>query len=234
VKIIASLLLTALFAAGPRPKFQSPIETSARLFLSNFAAGRFQEATRDFNDDLRPVVTTAMLADMKKQFDQQVGTLISVTDVHQRMQQGYRAIALTARFSKSPVSVVVTFDQLDRIASINATPIASLTVDPELEEAARTFLANFVAGRYEEAEKAFDETVRKQLPPSALANLASSTAETFGTYQAINAVKQSANPPYRVIDMTLAYTKRTVSFRVAFDRNNRVAGLQLSPAPGQP
>jgi hypothetical protein len=234
VKIIASLLLTTLFAAGPRPKFQSPIETSARLFLSNFAAGRFQEATRDFNDDLRPVVTTAMLADMKKQFDQQAGAFLSVTDAHQRMQQGYRAIQLTARFSKSPVSVVVTFDQLDRIASINANPIAPPAVDPALESAARMLLADFVAGRYDEAEKAFNETVRTQFPPSGLANLATSVAETFGKYQAVNAVKQNANPPYRVIEMTLAYTKRSVSFRVAFDFNNRVAGLQLSAAPGQP
>jgi len=233
VKIIASLLLTALFAAGPKPRFQSPIETSARLFLSNFAASRFQEATRDFNDNLRPVVTTAMLADMKRQFDQQVGTFVSVTDAHQRMQQSYRAIELTARFSKSPVSVVVTFDQLDRIASINANPIAP-AVDRALESAARTLLADFVAGRYDEAEKAFNEAVRTQLPPSALANLATSVADTFGRYQAVNAVKQSANPPYRVIEMTLAYTKRSVSFRVAFDFNNRVAGLQLSAAPGQP
>jgi hypothetical protein len=235
VKIIASLLLTALFAAGPRPRFQSPIETSARLFLSNFAAGRFQEATRDFNDDLRPVVTTAMLADMKRQFDQQVGAFLSVTDARQHMQQqGYRTIEMTARFSKSAVSVVVTFDQLDRIASINTNPIAPPAADPALESAARTLLANFVAGRYEEAAKTFDETISKQLPPSALANLAASVADTFGTYQSVTAVKQNANPPYRVIELTLVYSKRLVSFRVAFDLQNRVAGLQLSPVVGQP
>ena len=234
MKLIASILLTTLFAAGPRPKLQTPIETEARMFLSNFAAGRFDEAARDFNDDLRPVVTTAMLADMKRQFDQQVGMFLSVTDVHQKMQQGFRAIELTARFSKSPVSVVVTFDQLDRIASINANPIAPPAVEHALEAAARTLLANFVAGRYDEAAKAFDDTIRKQLPPSALANLATSVADTFGTYQAVNAVKQNANPPYSVIEMTLAYTKAPVSFRVAFDLRNRVAGLQLSPIPRQP
>jgi hypothetical protein len=234
VKIIASLLLTALFAAGPRPKLQSPIESTARMFLSNFAAGRFQEATRDFNDDLRPIVTTAMLADLKKQFDQQAGTFLTVTEAHQRMQQGYRAIALLARFSKSPVSVVVTFDELDRIASIHAVPLGPPPVEPALEAAARALLANFVAGRYDDAGKAFDDTMRKQLPPSALANLATSVADTFGTYQSVTGVKQSANPPYRVIELTLAYTKRPVSFRVAFDLQNRVAALQISPLPVQP
>jgi hypothetical protein len=231
VKIIASLLLTALFAAGPRPKLPSPIESTARLFLSNFAAGRFEEARRDFNDDLRPVVTTAMLANLKKQFDQQAGVFLSVAEVHQRRQEGSRAIELIARFSKSPVSVIVVFDQLDRIASINANPIGP---EPALESAARALLANFIAARYDEVGKAFDDTMRKQLPPPALANLATSVADTFGTYQSVNAVKQNANPPYRVIEMTLAYTKGPMSFRVAFDLQNRVAALQISPLPVQP
>lgn len=226
MKIIASLLLTALFAAGPRPKLQSPIESTARLFLSNFAAGRFDAATRDFNDDLRSVVTTATLAELKKQFDERAGIFLSVTEAHQLRQGGFRAIELIARFSKSPVSVVVSFDELDRIASINANPIGP---EPALESAARALLANFIAARYDDVGKAFDETMRKQLPPAGLANLATSVAETFGTYQSVNAVKQDAHPPYRVIEMTLAYTKRPMSFRVAFDLQNRVAALQISP-----
>lgn len=234
MKLIASLLLTALFAAGPKPKLQTPIESTARTFLSNFAAGRFEDATRDFNDDLRPVVTKAMLADLKKQFDQQAGVFLSVAEVHQRMQQGDRAIELIARFSKSPVSMVVLFDAFDRIASIYANPIGPPPPDPALESAARALLANFVAARYDEVGKAFDDTMRKQLPSPALANLAVSVAETFGTYQAVNEIKQSANPPYRVIEMTLAYTKRPVAFRVAFDLKDRVSALQISPAQGQP
>lgn len=201
------------------------------MFLSNFAAGRFEMATRDFSDDLRPVVTTAMLADLKKQFDQQAGVFLSVTEVHQRRQEGFRAIELIARFSKSPVSVVVVFDPLDRIAAINANPIGP---EPALEAAARALLANFIAARYDEAVKAFDDTMRKQLPPPALADLATSVADTFGTYQSVTGVKQNANPPYRVIELTLAYTKRGVSFRVAFDLQNRVAALQISPLPVQP
>lgn len=232
VKLIASLLLTTLFAAGPRPKLQTPIETTARTFLTNFAAGRFEDAARDFNDDLRPVVTTTMLAEMKKQFDQQAGVFLSVTEVRQRMQQGYRAVELIARFSKSPMSVVVLFDPLDRIGAINANPIAPPPADPILESAARALLANFVAGRYDEAEKAFDDTMRTQLPAPAMANLATSIADTFGTFQAVNEVKQSANPPYRVIELTLAYTNRPVSFRVAFNLQNRVSALQISPVVG--
>lgn len=234
MKLIASLLLTTLFAVGPRPKLQTPIETTARTFLANFAAGRFDDATRDFNDDLRPVVTKAMLADMKKQFDQQAGTFLSVTEVKQRMQQGYRAVELIARFSKSPVSVVVLFDPFDRIGAINASPLGPPPVEPALESAARALLTNFVAARYDEVGNAFDETMRRQLPPPALANLAANVAETFGDYRSVTSIKQSANPPYRVIEMTLAYTKQPVSFRVAFDLRDRISSLQIAPAHVQP
>jgi hypothetical protein len=131
------------------------------------------------------------------------------------------------------VSVVVVFDQLDRIASIHATPLAAPPAEPALESAARALLANFVAAHYDDVNKAFDDTMRRQLPPSALVSLAASVDETFGTYQSVTSVKQSAHPPYRIIEMTLAYTKRPVSFRVAFDLQNRVSALQIAPAAAQ-
>lgn len=234
MKIITSLLLAALFAIGQRPKLQTPIETAARAFLANFAAGRFAEATRDFSDALRPVVTVTMLADLKKQFDQQVGVYLSVAEVHERRQDGFRAIDLIARYSKSPVSVVVVFDQLDRIASIHANPIGPPPPDPALESAARALVANFAARRFDDVEKSFDDTMRQQLPASAMGELATSVANSFGAYQSVTDVKQRANPPFRVIDLTAAYTKQPVVFHVAFDLRNRVSALQIAPVPAQP
>jgi hypothetical protein len=234
VKILTSLFFTALFAVGQRPKLQSPIETEARAFLTNFAAGRFAEATRDFNDALRPVVTVAMLSDLKKQFDEQAGAYLSVSEVHEQRQDGFRAIQLIARYSKSPVSVLVVFDELDRIGSIQASPIGPPAPDPALESAARALVANFVARRFDDVEKAFDDSMRKQLPASAMGELATSVAVTFGAYQSVTDVKQRSNPPYRVIDLTAAYTKQPVVFRVAFDLRNRVSALQIAPAPAQP
>jgi hypothetical protein len=231
VKLIASLLLTTLFAVGPRPRLLTPIETTARAFLSSFAAGRFVDATRDFNDDLRPVVTVAMLADMKKEFDQKAGVFLSVKEVHQLREGGSRAIELIAQFSKAPVSMVIVFDQLDRIATIHANPIGP---EPALESAARALLANFVAGHFDDVEKAFDDSMRRQLPVPAMNQLAASVAETFGTYQGVNDVRQRANPPYRVIDITVAYTKRTAAFHIAFNLENRVSALQIAPVPNQP
>ncbi|HEV7425990.1 MAG TPA: DUF3887 domain-containing protein [Thermoanaerobaculia bacterium] len=234
MKLIASLLLSVLFATAPRPKLQAPIEATARTFLTNFAAGRFEDATRDFNDDLRPLVTRAVLADLKSQFEREAGVYLSVTEAHERKQDGFRAIELIARYSKVPVSVVVVFDAFDRIGAIYGNPIIPPQPDKALESAARGLLANFVAGHFEEAEKAFDDTMRAQLPPAGLVKLAASFTSTFGTYKAVTEVKQSQDKTFRIIDLRLACTKAPAAFRVAFDTQNRVSALQITPLPPQP
>ena len=67
-----------------------------------------------------------------------------------------------------------------------------------------------------------------------MGQLAASVTAQFGMYQAVNDVQQRATPPYRVIDLTLAYTKRPVAFHIAFDLQNRVSALQIAPVPNQP
>jgi len=52
VKLVASALLTVLFAISPRPPLQTPNESTARALFLNFVTGRFDAATRDFNDEL--------------------------------------------------------------------------------------------------------------------------------------------------------------------------------------
>jgi hypothetical protein len=229
VKIVASLLLTTLFAISPKPRLQSPIESTARVMLTNFVTGRFEAATSDFNDELRPMVTPAILAQTKAQLDQLAGAFLLVKEVHQRTQEGFRAIELIARFEKSSVSVVVVFDPLDRVGAVHFNPIVSPPVDPVLEAAARGLLANFVAGRFDEAVKPFDPNMRAQLSPASLAKLAVNIAEVFGTFRSVAEVHQRIEKRYTIIDLTLSYRNAPVAFRVAFDAQNRVAALHISP-----
>jgi len=199
--------------------------------LTNFAAGRFQAATIDFNDELRPVVTPALLAETKAQLDQQAGAFVQITEAHARQQQGgLREIELIARFTKCSVAVVVVFDVLDRIRSVYFNPILAPPVDPVLEAAARELLANFVAGRFDDAAKPFDANMRAQLPPAKLAELSANIANTFGTFHSVTAVHQTTNGTiYQIIDLTLSFTKSPVTFRVAFDAQHRVAALNITP-----
>jgi hypothetical protein len=229
VKIVASLLLTTLFAINPRPRLQTPIESTAREMLSNFAAGRFDAATQDFNDHLRPVTTPKLLADVKAQLDQQFGQFYAVKEAHQVNKGGFRTIELLARFEKGSVSVVVVFDVLDRIETVYFNPILPPPVDPALEGLARGLLANFTAGRFDEAVKPFTTEMAAHLTPAAMAGLAENISGIFGTFQSVTQVQQRADKGYTVIDLILSYTNGPVAFRVAFDAQHRVAALNISP-----
>jgi hypothetical protein len=227
VKIVATLLLTMLSAIAPRPRLQSPIESTARAMLANFASGHFEAATSDFNDDLRPIVTAAVLAQVKGRLDQQLGRFFLVKEAHQGREDGFRTVEMTARFEKGDIAVVVAFDFLDRIEAVHFNPIVE--VDPKLEAIAREVLANFTAGHFDEAVKPFDDAMRAQLPPSSMASLAANIAELFGTFRSITEIHQRTERALRIVDMTLAYTKAPVMFRVAFDAQNRVNALHISP-----
>ncbi len=229
MKIIAALLLTTLFAAGPKPRLQSPIESTAREMLTNFASGRFDAATKDFNDDLRPIVTPEVLSDVKGQLDASVGAFYLVKEAHQRTQGGSRTIELIARYAKGSVSVLVVFDALDRIGTVYFNPISAGKADPALESAARELLANFVAGHFADVVKPFDATMRVELTPAGLEALATSIGQIFGKFVSVTEVQQSVDKSYKIIDMTLAYTKGTVAFRVAFDPSGHVVAMHISP-----
>jgi hypothetical protein len=227
VKTVAALLLTTLFFVNPKSHVQSPIETMAREMLTNFVAGRFDFATSDFNDALKPIVTPAVLAQVKGQIDHQVGRFIMVNDAHEGREEGFRTVGLDAKFEKGDFLVVVSFDPLDRIGAVHFNPI--LEVDPKLEAIARTVLDNFTAGRYEEAAKPFDAAMSAQLPPASMVNLATNVANIFGTFQSVTEVHQRTDKELRTVTMTLSYTKGIVAFRVTFDRLNRVSALQIAP-----
>lgn len=229
MKLVASLLLTTLFAAGPRARLQTPIESEARELLANFASGQIAAATRNFNDQLRPVVTPALLAEVKAQLDQSAGQFYLVKEAHQGTKDGFRSVELIARYQKCLVSVMVLFDAFDRVQAVYFNPIVDPPADPALEAIAREVLANFTAGHFDAAVKSFNRDMAAQLTPASMAGLAENIGRIFGTFRSVTEVQQREDKGYKVIDMTLSYTNGPVAFRVAFDDQKRVAALQIAP-----
>jgi Protein of unknown function (DUF3887) len=178
-------------------------------------------------------VTPVVLADVKAQLNQQVGQFYLVKEAHAGHQEAFRTVELVARFEKGSVSVLVFFDQLDRIGAVYFNPIVTPAVDPVLEAIARDVLTNFTAGHFEEAVKPFNADMSAQLTPASMTGLAANIAQIFGTFRSVTEVHQSADKNLKVIDMILAYTKAPVDFRVAFDAHNRVAALRIAPVAKQ-
>lgn len=229
MKLIASLLLTTLFALHPRVKLQSPIEQMARALLANFVVGRFDVAAADFNDTLLPLMPLAALAEVKGELDSQAGAFQSVTEVRQGREDGFRVVELIAKFEKSPVSVRVVFDNSDRVGAVHFNPIVAPPVEPALEAMARDLLADLVAGRFDDAGKHFDDTMRAQLPPRGLAELSRQIANVYGTYRSVTEVHQRLSTPYRIVDLIAACDKTILVLSVAFDAQNRIAAVHVAP-----
>jgi len=229
VNVLTSVLLSLLFATRPGIKMRTPQESMARTMLMNFTAGRFEAATKDFNETMLKTVTPSMLADLKKQFDAEAGTFQFVSKVREgRDDDQFKFAELTARYEKSAVMVRVVFDPANKIGGVFFDRVVPEKVDPALEALARELLANFVAAKFDAVGKDFNATLAAQLRPAAIEDVRRKVAETYGTYRGVTGVGQRTEKEYRVVELAAVYDRK-VSVVVVFDGTGKVSGLRFSP-----
>jgi len=242
VKILVSLLLPVLFAFPPvfkpGPKVpvqvQSPQESAARAVLANINAGRFEAATKDFDAAMKTTVPPSLLAEMKKQFDQELGTFQLVTGATTQVENGLPTVELMVRYSKSLAAFKVAFDETGRISSVYFNRIVPDAVDPALEATARELLADFVAGRFDDARKNFNSTLTALMTPAALADMSKQVGDVFGTFHTVTGVLQRNGKDFRAIELTTVYDEGRVLALVIFDKTGHVSGMRISPWKAHP
>jgi plasmid stabilization system protein ParE len=222
--VFAAFVAIALPAAA-----QTPYEKTARVFFTNFAAGRFDAAAKDFNDKLRAAAPVATLKSMREQIESQAGAFQYISDTREMEQDKFRVFELIAEYEKSAVSVRVVFAE-NRIGAVLFNPLVAERIDPTLERVARELLASLTAGRFEAVGKVFDQNMREQLPPRKLAELARNVTETFGRFLTVTRVRQKTEPTRRSIELIAAYEKSPVKVSVVFDSQGGVNGLNIAPA----
>jgi hypothetical protein len=231
--ILGSLLLSSLFAVNPRlpvrPQFPPKLEASARAMLTNFTAGQFDAASANFSASMRETVSPAVLADMKKQIEAQVGSYEGINEVNQKKADGFRVVELIARYEKSPVSVRVVFDQQDQIGAAYFDPLPEPPINEELETKARTLLANFNAAKFDTVVAEFRQALRVQLPMSRLQKLSEDVTKRFGRFRSIDKVRQMTGNNLTTIEFIATYDKEPSRVWVVFDTYRRVAGLHIGP-----
>jgi len=227
--LLTSLLFTTFFAIPAAKGMQSPIESAAREMLGNMNAGRFEAASKDFNEKLRTTVPPSMLEEIQLQIVAQVGRFQLVSAAHQQSEDGARVIELMARYEKAPVSIRVVFDASDHIATIHFDPILPIPIDKALEAIARDLLTNFTAKRFDAAAKYFNADLAKQLTSPGLATLGKNVTDKYGAFRSVNEVHQRLEQGYRIIDLISTYGVSTMAVSVVFDAEGRVAGLRIGP-----
>jgi len=226
---VASILLS-LFLAIPAPRVPaappSHIERVAHELLDNFNAGRFADASKDFNNTLRAKVTPELLEELKKELNAEAGQFRSVEDTRERRINGQRVIDMMLRYDKSLVSFRTSFDGFDGVASVYFT---QLKADPLLEATSRSLLDAFVAKDLDKASKDFNATLRSQLTRDRLAELRAQVDVSYGAFKSVGDLSQRMWNGYRVIDITTMWEKNTITVSVTFDGAGKVGGLRLAP-----
>lgn len=238
--ILVALAVPAFAQApAPQPKApasaavpaHSPYEKPAREFVMNFVNGRFDTATKDFNDSMKLTVQAGTLKSMKEQVDAAVGAFRAIKDVIPTADNGLVTIEFIVAYEKSDVSFKVQFDRYNRIGAVYFDPIVPEKIDPALERTARELLAAINAGRFEAVGKHFDKRMKDDLPPAKLAALATQMQQTFGRFRAVTEVHEKNEPAHITVELIADYDKAQARVSVVFDpRKTFITGLYIAPA----
>jgi hypothetical protein len=229
MNLFASLLLAASTVLPPAPFVPWAIDKPAREFLTNFNAGQFEAASKDFNEELRVTSPVPLLKTVKQNLDDQAGAFKEVTETKHTKDSGFKIVVFQCAYEKGSVEVRVTFDPSDHVGAIAVKRIVEQKADVALETMARQLFDDFNAKRFETAGKAFDANMQKQLSPAKLAELRLGVEERYGALISVTKAAQRQEKAYQVIDLTAAYVRAPATFSVYFDGAGRVAGVHIQP-----
>ena len=115
---IGALSVRRIVEEKPDAKF----EASARQFVDDFTAKRFEVAGKAFDGNMQKQLPPAKLAALSQDVTKRYGTFKTVTKVTQRPQKAYQVIELTAEFDRSQAAFSLFFDGAGRIAGVHIQP----------------------------------------------------------------------------------------------------------------
>ncbi len=226
--MILSLLLTILPALR-RDMNQYMREVMARELVTNFAAGRFDALTKDFNDSLRSAMQPDTFSTLEQQIEAAAGAFRFIRTVSSsRDKDGSDSVEVIVQYAKAPVAVQVVFDKTNHIGSVYMNPMIQ-QVDPKLAAFARELHANFLAGHFDLARARFDGSMLEQLTTAKLEQLRQQVESEFGAFRSITDVREYKDHGMVTIDLIASYEKMPMLFRVVFDSQQRISGLKVAP-----
>jgi hypothetical protein len=105
-------------------------------------------------------------------------------------------------------------------------------VPPGTADRAREFIARFTEGRWAEVLEDFDEFMRERHDTSRLASGWAQMIGMFGAYQGMGEVSPFLAGDDVIVDVRLDFEAGEAMLWARFDRDGKISGLRLHPAPG--
>ncbi len=129
VTLLAALTLVACQTTAPPPIAPAAtmtedqrLEAMARDLLTHFTAGRFIDATKNFDTTMMSSLGPTKLAEFARQMTGQAGAFKSVGAAQMTTVEGYRVVVLPAEYERTRVNVRVVFDGNGKVAGLFFVP----------------------------------------------------------------------------------------------------------------
>jgi len=125
IALALSLFAVAVLAeTKAAPSADAQRETIARDLLTNFTAGKFDAAAKDFDKQMLDALPPAKLAEVAKQLEAQLGKFKSAGAATASLVKGYNVVTLASEYEKAKVDVQVVFDGEGKVAGLFFKPAA--------------------------------------------------------------------------------------------------------------
>jgi dienelactone hydrolase len=99
----------------------------------------------------------------------------------------------------------------------------------EQVELATAMLEGLNKGSYESAGKAFDETMKKVLPPEKLDVAWKAVAQKYGRFRKLTGTRTVSGAKNDFVFLTCQFDKETTDIKVSFDKDKRIVGFFFVP-----
>jgi hypothetical protein len=132
MKIAQSLIASAVLQIIAVIAFVSPVqaqqnqqlapEAHARQILDQIVTGKFGAVEGQYDSAMKSALPAGKLSDFWQQLNSQVGSFKAVTDVSQKVVQGYQVVTLVCDFQQATLDTIISFTSDGRVAGIRFVP----------------------------------------------------------------------------------------------------------------
>jgi hypothetical protein len=114
--------VAAIYVDPVKAQFDAALERTARDFVTNFTAMRWDLASKSFTNALRGQLTTEKLAELSRNVVMQYGAFQSIAEATPSLDGDLRTVTVKTIYASSPVDVRLTFDSKGAIAAVRLAP----------------------------------------------------------------------------------------------------------------
>ena len=104
-----------------------------------------------------------------------------------------------------------------------------MATQDEALQTGKQFLADLVAGKYEEAHKTFDKTMNEMMPVEGLKAAWEQIQFQAGVYKELVSSNVVIHEGHNVVLLTLGFERGRLLNRLVYDNQNKLAGMHFTP-----